>query len=98
MTASSPGFEDKSGVVPLTPAGLLGVFYARRTASSITVYDDDWQEMFCVANSGQADEAIGETIRVYFLGQVSGESMGRRRYQHDLLRFLGAQLLPPGEG
>jgi hypothetical protein len=97
MTASSPGPDDKSGTFELAPrTGAL--FYGRRTPSRITIFDDEWEEVFSIFNLGQTDEMVLETLRAYENGLARGRVCGREGFRGDLLRMLGAQRQLEEEG
>jgi hypothetical protein len=89
MSASSPGPDDKSGITEIVLSG--DRFYAQRTVSTITVFDEEWGELFAQANSGQSNSAVAQAIDAFQVGRKRGRNEGRAIYRMKLLDLLGAQ-------
>ena len=70
MSASSPGPDDKSGITEIVLSG--DRFYAQRTVSTITVFDEEWGELFAQSNLGQPDTVIAQAVCAYQVGRKQG--------------------------
>ena len=97
MSASSPGPDDKSGITEIAlPSDR---FYVQRTVSAITVFDEEWNQLFTQSNLGQPDTVIAQAVSAYQVGRKQGQREGRAAaafpsnafYRQQFSRMLGAQ-------
>ena len=97
MSASSPGPDDKSGITEIEVGG--SKFFVQRTVSTITVFDEEWGELFAQSNLGQPDTVIAQAVSAYQVGRKQGQREGRAAaafpsnafYRQQFSRLLGAQ-------
>ena len=89
MSASSPGPDDKSGITEIEVG--LDKLFVQRTVNTITVFDEEWNDIFSQVNLGQSDAIVALVVESYRVGWVRGKRYGRDKYRRKLLRMLGAQ-------
>lgn len=89
MSASSPGPDDRSGITEIEVGG--DTFFVQRTVNTITVFDEEWNDIYSQVNLGQSDVIVAIVVEAYRVGWLRGKEYGWDKYRRELLSLLGAQ-------